>query len=91
MMNITNRIKSKYGSLKHYAKCKNINYGSLRCFLTKKRPDLTTIKNILQKDGFLKDELNSPSPQKTFLNRRANNTCLKPINNDKEKTNETTF
>lgn len=54
-MTITERIKNQYGSLKHYAKCKNINYGSLRNYVTGKRPDLVTIEKILKEDGFIKD------------------------------------
>lgn len=52
MRPITNKIKEKYGTLKNYAKKRNINYGSLRIAVSGTQK-LSNIENILQKDGFL--------------------------------------
>jgi len=52
MRPITNKIKEKFGTLKNYAKQRNINYGSLRIMVTGKQK-MPNIENILKKDGFL--------------------------------------
>lgn len=53
-MSLTIKIKDKYGSLKHYAKIRGINYQYLRNQLSANKLS-TNIEKILKEDGFIKD------------------------------------
>lgn len=52
MLPITKAIKNKFGTVKHYAKKRNLNYGSLRLMLSS-REKVPYIEKVLTKDGFL--------------------------------------
>lgn len=54
-MSLTAKIKSRYGTLKHYAKLRNLNYKSLRSYVSGVTA-LKTIEKQLIKDGFIKKD-----------------------------------
>lgn len=53
MIPISNKIRDEFGTIKHYAKKRNLNYGSLRLVLSGNE-SVPYIEKILKKDGFLK-------------------------------------
>lgn len=53
-MSLSAKIKNQFGSLKHYAKLRKLNYASLRAYIAG-RTALKTIEKQLIKDGFIKD------------------------------------
>lgn len=53
MTQIALQIREEFGTLKRYAKIRNINYGTLRLVISRQKKVPYTEK-ILKKDGFLK-------------------------------------
>ncbi len=52
-LELTKQIKNDYGTLKHYALKKKINYGTLRLVIAGREKTKDIIK-ILKQDGYLR-------------------------------------